>query len=95
MNENVNADRFTLRRLAFVLLVGAIVFPVMGLLGWLTGIQFLASFGAQFIPMAPSTLICFILLSAMLGFLLRQHPSRSVIIGSSVAGAFVGLYGFL
>jgi PAS domain S-box-containing protein len=72
--------------------VGSAVLGVLALLGWALGLQWLASFGGDLIPMAPSTALLLIALGASL-FLLTWFPwNRSVlrsvrVIVSVAAGA--------
>lgn len=54
-------------------LYATLFFPLIGLLGWLSGFSILASLNEYFIPMAPSTGLCFILLVLPLVFILRQN----------------------
>lgn len=75
----VSGDLIHARRFSLVLTAAAGVVPVVALVGWGAGIPLLASYGKRFIPMAPSTAICFILLLLPLLFALRpaQDPVES------------------
>ena len=83
------------RGLAMAFTIAIIVVPVIALVGWLGGMPVLASYGGQFIPMAPSTAICFLLIALPLYSMLRpaQGPVRSH--GAGLAGVLVAAYGFL
>ena len=67
-------DMINARRIALALTAAAIVMPLVSLIGWVTGIMLLASYGERFVPMAPSTAICFILLALPLLIALRPRP---------------------
>ena len=60
------------RRISFVcaLMTGAL--GTLTLIGWVSGLEVLASIREKYIPMAPSTALAFTLLSLVL--LLREHP---------------------
>jgi PAS domain S-box-containing protein len=50
---------------------------LLALLGWLSGRMLLASLGSEYIPMAPSTALCYCLLALPLVFLPQAPPSRT------------------
>ncbi|MBF0503095.1 MAG: MCP four helix bundle domain-containing protein, partial [Candidatus Riflebacteria bacterium] len=97
MRETGETETATItpRHIAFILAAGAMVFPVLSLFGWLSGARILASFGTKYIPMAPSTTSCFLLLSTALIILLRRASDEPRIIGAAIVGGFVSLYGAL
>ena len=78
-----------------VLTIAALVVPVISLVGWLIGSTVLASYGAKFIPMAPSTAICFILLSLALLITLRPASDQLTHQSAGVIGGLVAAYGSL
>ena len=88
-------DTIHARRLALALAAATIGLPLFSLVGWLSGIQILASYGGQFIPMAPSTAVCFLLLAVplLLALLPKQGPGRNPVLG--LIGGLVAAYGFL
>ncbi len=88
-------DRTGLRRFSQALAGAAILVPLLSLLGWLSGRTIFASYNEQFIPMAPSTAIGFILLLASLHLALRPSTGPVVRFGVGVVGGLVGTYGFL
>ena len=88
-------DMINARRISLALTAAAIAMPLVSLIGWVTGIMLLASYGERFIPMAPSTAICFILLSLPLLIALRPRPGPVGSHGAGLAGGVVALYGFL
>ncbi|MFH0729848.1 MAG: response regulator [Pseudomonadota bacterium] len=83
------------RRFSLALTAAAIIAPLISLVGWLTGMPLLASYGAQFIPMAPSTAICFTLLSLPLLIALRPAHGPMGNPGIVLSGGLVAVYGFL
>ena len=88
-------DMIDARRISLALTAAAIAMPLVSLIGWVTGIMFLASYGERFIPMAPSTAICLILLSLPLIIVLRPRPGPVGSHSAGLAGGLVALYGFL
>ena len=88
-------NRIDVRRFLMAVTMSAIVVPLIALAGWLGGMPVLASYGGQFVPMAPSTAICFLLIALPLFIVLRpaQGPVRSR--SASLAGILVAAYGLL
>jgi signal transduction histidine kinase/DNA-binding response OmpR family regulator/HAMP domain-containing protein len=97
MVENVVAggSMFNGRRLFLVLTGAAILVPLVSLAGWLAGIPRLASYGDRFIPMAPSTAICFIFLALPLAIMLGPRHLPGERRAAVVAGVLVAGYGLL
>jgi PAS domain S-box-containing protein len=63
----------------------AAVIGIVALLGWILGHPLLASFGAELIPMAPSTALLFVLLGVPLFFRNRlPHSRRTYLVGMGV-----------
>jgi len=58
---------------------------LLGLAGWLTPAQILASFSAHFIPMAPATALCFLLLGTALWQRFNIVQGLSVKLGQGIA----------
>ena len=89
------ADRIQPRRFSQALLVGALVVPMVSIIGWLSELPLLASYGGQFIPMAPSTAIGFILLSiaALVAFLppAGAGARMSAVLGGALVAAYAAL----
>ena len=73
-------------RCARLAAVGTIVVALLGLVGHLPGLDLLGRFGAAYIPMAPSTAVCFILLGVAVIVLDARPPTRL-----RVASALVGM----
>ncbi|MEW6219022.1 MAG: response regulator [Thermodesulfobacteriota bacterium] len=87
--------RLHARRLCLVLTAAASVAPLLGLVGWLAGAMRLASYGGQFIPMAPSTAVSFVLLTLALLLMLRPLAGPAGSRGLSLAGILVAAYALL
>jgi len=87
--------RFILRKISFFGAIGAIFLSLMGLLGYIPGLGFLGSIGEDFIPMAPSTAISFILLGSMLLMIERRSLSNRVLFPLGVLAGLVSLFGAL
>ncbi|MBI5556592.1 MAG: response regulator [Deltaproteobacteria bacterium] len=83
------------RTISLALVAAVIVVALIGLAGWLTGNTLLASYGGQFIPMAPSTAICFLLLSVPLFSTLRLAQGPVVSHAALLAGGLVAFYALL
>ncbi len=62
-----------LNRAAIICSAGAVFVAFSGFLGWITGFEFLGSISPHFIPMAPTTSICFILLGIILLIFIRYQ----------------------
>ena len=88
-------DMINARRISLVLTAAAIAMPLVSLIGWVTGIMLLASYGEGLIPMAPSTAICFFLLLLPLILALRPMPGPVESRAAALGGGVVALYGFL
>ena len=58
------ATRETLPRIALCCAVLTLLFALLTLVGWISGLSLLASVRARYIPMAPSTALCFCLIGA-------------------------------
>ncbi|CAN5442406.1 hypothetical protein BH18VER2_BH18VER2_03820 [soil metagenome] len=65
-------DRNALPTVALVCAALAVLFAFLTFIGWISGLQLLASVRARYIPMAPSTALCF----SLLGFGLVVHLLR-------------------
>ncbi len=81
-------------KVALLAAVGVILIAVIGLAGWMTGHTVLASIRESFIPMAPSTVACFLVLAlALLGTpaagsrLMVRHTIRAFVILVMILGA--------
>ena len=67
---------FGFRALALVCASLAVFFALLTFIGWISGLQLLASVRARYIPMAPSTALCFSLLGiGLIVHLLRPRQS--------------------
>ncbi len=68
---------------------------LLALLGWGLGLRALASFGGSFLPAAPDTALCFIIVGTVLAGsrLRRDRPRLRIVFG--LALALIGLYGSL
>ena len=63
MSDLVMQSKSSVMRKLFVVASSAAIFlAVLGLIGWISGYQLLASIRPQYIPMAPSTAVCFLVL---------------------------------
>jgi serine phosphatase RsbU (regulator of sigma subunit) len=58
----VGATRETLHRIGLCCAVLTLLFALLTLVGWISGLSLLASVRARYIPMAPSTALCFCLI---------------------------------
>ena len=56
----------------------AVLFALLTFIGWISGLQLLASVRARYIPMAPSTALCFSLLGIGIVLHLSSPPGRWV-----------------
>ncbi len=77
--------------LIYVLLgasIGTAVIGLLTLLGWGLGLPSLASFGADLIPMAPSTAVLFLLYGVAVSLRVRTPPSARAFQFSLAAGCF-------
>ncbi|MFA7344502.1 MAG: response regulator [Terrimicrobiaceae bacterium] len=88
-------DRIRLRRFSTLLAGAAILVPLFSLAGFLSGFTIFASYNGEFIPMAPSTAIGFILLLAALFVSFRPTSSAVARAGAVLVGILVGLYGLV
>ena len=95
--EHADSDgnRIDALRFAMAFTMAAIVVSLIALVGWLGGMPVLASYGGQFVPMAPSTAICFLLISLPLSIVLRPAQGPLAGRGAGLAGVLVAAYGFL
>jgi serine phosphatase RsbU (regulator of sigma subunit) len=74
----VTGRRDQFRILALVCASLTLLFALLTFIGWISGLQLLASVRARYIPMAPSTALCFSLLG--LGLLLKlARPRRKMV----------------
>ena len=90
-----NPEQIHARRLALALTGVSLLAPVLGLMGWLCGLPLLASYGGKFIPMAPSTGVCFIVLASIQFWRLSASPAPGANRGVELAGWVIAAYGFL
>ena len=98
-NKSAAADRnqdrrFSLRRISVFGAAMAVVIALMGLLGYVPGLQFLGRIHEGYIPMAPSTAISFILLGGMLLYLIltsRTMAAPRVLVAPAALVAIFGL----
>jgi signal transduction histidine kinase/response regulator RpfG family c-di-GMP phosphodiesterase/HAMP domain-containing protein len=95
VRKGSGANYINVRGFSLVLTAAAGVVPLFSLMGWLTGVRQLASYGGHFIPMAPSTALGFILISLPLFIMLL--PGRGPVGNRAIglAGGLVAVYGFL
>lgn len=73
----------------------AIALAVLGMMGYLPGLEILGSFKKGFIPMAPATAFSFILLGGVLLVLGRDKPSKIRLYFLDLAVLLVMLFGIL
>ncbi len=66
---------------------------VLGLLGYIPGLRLLASWSENFIPMAPTTAVCFILLGGLLALINKNSNSKKSQILPITLSALVTLLG--
>ncbi len=91
MAASVTSGEYTMRRLRRATEIGSLAAVLIGLcagVGWATDLHLLASLRSDYIPMAPSTALAFLLLGAALFCHARFPPAPSVRI---FGGAAVGL----
>jgi hypothetical protein len=88
-------DRIRPRRFSQALGVAALVVPIVSIVGWLRGIPLLASYSEQFIPMAPATAICFILISIAPFIAFRPTAGIGARMSAVLGGGLVAAYGTL
>ena len=84
-----------LRSSSIISALGAIAVAIMGLLGYLPGMELLGSVRENYIPMAPSTAISFIVLGFVLLILKVKQLSGTKAIIPLIATLFVSLFGIL
>jgi PAS domain S-box-containing protein len=84
-----------LRRVWIAGAAGAVIVAVMGLLGYVPGLGVLGSVRPDYIPMAPSTAISFIVLGGILLVLTRRSLSGASLIFLGALAALVSLFGLL
>ncbi|HEX5636593.1 MAG TPA: PAS domain-containing sensor histidine kinase, partial [Gammaproteobacteria bacterium] len=77
------------------LIAGVVLLAIMGLLGYLPGMGLLGSVRDDYIPMAPGTAICFLILAISLITLNVKNISASSLIIPLILSLFVSLYGLL
>ncbi|MCM2285360.1 MAG: PAS domain S-box protein [Desulfobacula sp.] len=75
--------------------LGVIILSVMGLLGYLPGLELLASIHKDYIPMAPATAIGFLILGGILPALNTKPLSRTRTVVLSVLTFMVSLFGLM
>ena len=95
MNTITDTTAVSPRGIAITLIVGSMIIPGVGLLGWLSNVLFFASFGIKNIPMAPSTALCFLLLSISLLLMFRPSLAKFRVIFITGLSSIVALYGIL
>jgi len=78
---------------SFIGVLGAIA--IMGLLGYLPGLRLLGSIREDYIPMAPSTAVSFIVLGFVLLILNARQLSDTKAIISMIASLLISLFGIL
>ena len=78
MKRKDNPIAGVLSRLTLILAIFLILFGVIVLIGWIANSLQIARIGARFIPMAPSTALCFTLLGAVLLCRRWQSHNRSI-----------------
>ena len=95
MNAITNKDTNVVnpRLIAITLITGSLLMPGIEILGWLSNDLLFASFGVKNISMAPSTAICFILLSWSLLMMFRFPLGKFRVGVIGVMGSIVTLYG--
>ncbi len=72
-----------------------ILFALLGLFSYLPGFKILGSLSENYIPMAPSTSVCFIILGLALFYLERLETKRSLRLPVAVGIVFVIVFGAL
>ena len=78
MNTTRRLELRIFDRLAQVLGLSSAGLGVVSLLGWILGYPFLSTFGADLIPMAPSTSLLFVVSGVMLFFSSRSQYNRQL-----------------
>src|SRR5512141_2408721 len=86
-NESqVSTDSHRLSRIFAVGVAGTAIISLAGLLGDVTGLGVLGSLEPDYIPMAPSTAVCFLTLSVVHFFRAREQWRR---VGRTATGTLV------
>lgn len=75
--------------------IGAILVAAFGLIAYMPGFQLLGSIRGDYIPMAPSTAVGFIVLGTVALMLPRQRWTTPVLVAAVVASGLVSLFGML
>jgi len=75
--------------------IGTILIAILGLLGYIPGLELLGSVREGYIPMAPSTAISFILLGGILLALIRRSLSGAGLVLFGTLAGLVSLFGVL
>lgn len=78
MKRKDNPIAGALSRLTLILAIFLTLFGVIVLIGWIANSLQIARISARFIPMAPSTALCFTLLGAVLLCRRWQSHKRSI-----------------
>ncbi|MBU1168024.1 MAG: response regulator [Proteobacteria bacterium] len=83
------------RRISLIVISAAMTMPFFSLFDRVTGVQILADYHKEFIPMAPSTAICFILIALPLLITIRPVEGPAENPWAMISGGLVALYGLL
>ncbi len=87
-NAKLKSESPAVKRLWLISFLGVIVLAGLALVGWVLGWRLLASFLSYYIPMAPSTATCFIVL-ALSGFFQPDEVSSRIRVVACVCGILV------
>lgn len=82
-------------RISFILMFGVIGIAIFGLLGYFPGLRLLGSIKADYVPMAPSTSISFILIGSSFLLLNSANLSKTKLCVVAFLSFFVLLFGIL
>lgn len=85
----------SLGRISLFGAAGAMVVALMGLLAYVPGLRLLGSIREDYIPMAPSTAVSFIVLGSILLAMVRRSLSNASLVIFGVLAALVSLFGGL
>ena len=93
--DSIENSPLTFRRIVKLVLICSIIFPLSSIIGWVSNILVLASLNTRYIPMAPSSTICFLLLITAFILLLNKEKNKLFIYISGFLGILVSLYGLI
>ncbi|NQV50032.1 MAG: PAS domain S-box protein [Candidatus Marinimicrobia bacterium] len=90
-----SSRNYSLKKITLYAAGGSILLAVLGLLGYMPGLQLLGSIGSSFIPMAPTTAHSFIVLGGILLMMTYRSLSHRTLNIFTFLATLVALFGVL